>query len=180
MRIPADDERTSEPRPLVNYLRTCIVVFGYVLGGWSILEFILVFAVRGLPFVRSSPIPALGSMNLVAMALWIISPLLLVIGCWGLQHHRRWARTVLLTYSALWVAGVIGTRAIVLLDTRFWLSSGSILRRLSVAVGTLDSTIYGSAFPVLVILFLMRPEMRVNSLDLQSGFTPVLKQEDPQ
>jgi hypothetical protein len=179
MRIPADDERTSA-RPLVNYLRACIVVFGYVLGGWSILEFILVFAVLGLPFVRSSPIPALGSMNLVAMALGIISPLLLVVGCWGLQHHRRWARTVLLTYSALLLAGMIGTRIIVFLDMRFWVQSGSILRRLAVAAGTLDSTIYGSVFPVLVILFLMRPEMKANYPDIQSGFTPVLKHEDPQ
>jgi hypothetical protein len=175
-RVANQIERTSSE--LAEQLRRWIVVGGYLLGGWSLLQSILMFSVWGLPFNRHFLIEILTPIHRLATALWLVAPPLLVIGCWRFQQHRRWARPALLTAAGVWIGGVFGIHVV---DFIAFLSaphrsftSGEIL---SLAAGRLDLAVYSSVFSVSIILCLTRREVRDEFPEFRAGFTPVFKGE---
>src|SRR5687768_7105437 len=92
---------------LADRLRRWIVIAGYVLGAWTVFQTTSLLIAFGLPFNRHFRVELLTSIHRVGTLLYLVSPLLLLSGCWGFQHHRRWARPVLLTYAGTWIAGLL-------------------------------------------------------------------------
>src|SRR5687768_7096130 len=103
------DRPSSE---LAERLRRWIVVAGYALGGWAILQVARTLVAWGLPFNRGFRIELLMPLHRLATALWMLAPCWLVVGCWGFQQQRRWARPVLLTYAGMWIVGVFGGQVV--------------------------------------------------------------------
>jgi hypothetical protein len=159
-------------------LRRWIVVAGYILGGWAILQGALNLMAWGLPFNFSFRIEILIPIHRIAVAAYMVAPLLLIAGCWGFQHHRRWARPVLLTYAVLWIVAVFGVQLVQLIDTLSGaygdLNFGQVF---SIALGGFDLAVYASVFPVLLALCLLRPEIRDHFPEFRSGFAPIMGDE---
>src|SRR5437016_14063544 len=97
--MPDGTEHTSSE--LAERLRLGIVLAGYILGGWAILQIALTLVAGGwdMLFRRGFRFTIMIPIFRLAAAIYIISPFLLVAGCAGFQRHRRWARTVLLIYA---------------------------------------------------------------------------------
>ena len=168
--------RTSSE--LAERLRRWIVIAGYVLGGWAILQVALTLIAWGLPFNHYFRIEWLTPIHRLATALWMVAPLLLVAGCWGFQQHRRWARPVLLTYAGMWIVGVFGAQGVQFIDTLSGAYGDLPFRQLfSMALGGLDLAVYASVFPVSVVLCLMRPEVRDHFPEFRTGFAPIVGSE---
>jgi hypothetical protein len=162
---------------LAERLRRWIVVAGYVVGGWGILQAIWIFIAWGLPFItRSFGTWYLTPIYRLAAPLYLASPLLLVVGCWGFQRHRRWARTVLLTYAGTWITGLLGMQGVLFVDTLSGNFVGlTFMQRFSVAVGSFDLLVYASVYPALLVLCLMRREIRDRFPEFRTGFAPILR-----
>jgi hypothetical protein len=171
----ASDGTSSD---LAERLRRWIVVPGYVLGAWAIFRSAVMLIAWGLPFNRYFRIELLTPVHRLATALFYLSPLLLVAGCWGFQHHRPWARPVLLTYAGMWIAGIFGLQLVEFIET---LSGAygdlSFRQQLSMALGQFDLSVYSGVFPVSVVLCLARPEVRDHFPEFRSGFAPILSSE---
>lgn len=166
---------------LAERLRRWIVVGGYILGGWALLQSAFMLLVwgpdlynRGFRYMIFVPIHRLSVM------LWLASPLLLLVGCWGFQRHRPWARPVLLSYAGAAVVGMLGIQAVHFTD----ILSGSYGDRtfrqvLSAAVSQFDLVVWASVFPAFVYLSLGRPEVRDTFPEFRPGFTPLPGREKP-
>ncbi len=166
-------DRTSSD--LAERLRRWIVVAGYILGGWAILQVVLTLVAWGLPFNRGFRIELLTPIHRLATALWMVAPPLLVAGCWGFQQHRRWARPVLLTYAGMWTVGVFGAQVVQFIDSLSGAYGDLTFRQLfSMALGGLDLAVYASVFPVSVVLCLLRPEVRDHFHEFRAGFAPII------
>lgn len=160
---------------LADRLRRWIVVAGYVLGGWAILQAAAILIAWGLPFNRHFRSEWLTQIHRVGMALYLVSPLVLVSGCWGFQHHRRWARPVLLTYAGMWIAGLLAMQGVHFLETLSGAYSDFTFRQhFSLALGNFDLLLYASVYPVSLILCLTRPEVRDQFAEFRTGFAPIL------
>jgi hypothetical protein len=178
----ANDFNPAPPEPsppasrsLAAELRRWIVIAGYVLGGWAIVQSALNLAAWGLPFNFSYGIGVLEPIDRVAKVLHLLAPLLLVAGCWGFQHHRPWARPVLLTYAGTWVVGLFGVLGVSVVDTMSG-SYGDLTSRqmFTMALNRLDIFVYASVYPVVLVLCLMRPEVRDQFPEFRGGFAPVM------
>jgi hypothetical protein len=166
-------DRTSSE--LAERLRRWIVVAGYLLGGWAILQAALNLVAWGLPFNRGFRIGFLTLIHRLATALWMVAPLLLVAGCWGFQQHRSWARPVLLTYAGMWIAGVFGAQVVQFIDTLSGAYGDVTFRQLfSMALSGLDLAVYASVFPVSLVLCLLRPDVRDQFPEFRMGFGPIV------
>src|SRR5687767_14556147 len=111
------DEPDAISSDLAEQLRRWIVVAGLALAAWAIVQMILIFVVWEQPFNRGFRIWLLMPIYRLAAMLYLVSPLILVAGCWGFKQHRRWARPVLLTYAGMWIAGVLGLHGVQFIDT---------------------------------------------------------------
>jgi hypothetical protein len=168
----ANDRSSHE---LAQRLRRWIVVAGYALGGWAILQVALTLVAWGLPFSRGFRIGLLTPIHRLTTALWLLAPLLLVVGSWGLQQHRRWARPVLLTYAGMWIAGVFGAQVVRFIDTLSGAYGDLTFRQqFSAALGGFDLAVYASVFPVSLVLCLLRPEVRDHFPEYRAGFAPIV------
>ncbi len=160
---------------LADRLRHWIVVGGYVLGGWGILQVVLTLVTWGLPFNQYFSIEVLTPVHQLATALWMVAPLLLVTGCWGFQQHRRWARPALLTYSGMWIVGVFGAQGVQFIDILSGANGDLTFRQqFNAALGGFDLAVYASVFPVSLVLCLTRPEIRDQFPEFRSGFAPIV------
>jgi len=163
---------------LAERIRRWIVGAGYILGGWAILQSALLLLTWGLPFNRYFRIEVLTPIHRLATASWLVAPLVLVAGCWGLQQHRRWARPVLLTYAVMWVAGMFGAQAVQFIDSVSGAHGDLTFRQLlTMALSGFDLAVYASVFPVLLVLCLLRPEVRDHFPEFRSGFAPIINGE---
>ena len=157
------------------YLRRWLIFGGYALGAWSIVQIgYLVFA-WGVPdrffgntFLRAA--------HRLSLAMYFISPAPLVIGCWGLQTFQRWAKAVLWTYVALWLAGTFGLYAVSAIDALTESRGLSWQQSASFALGSLDQFVYASVYPIILLLCLRRPEIRDYRPKLR-GFAPIIPQQ---
>lgn len=160
---------------LAERIRRWIIVAGYVLGAWAILQSALLLISDGLPFNIIFRPYLLIPIHRLAVILWLVSPLLLVIGCWGFQHHQRWAKSILLTYAGTWIAGVFLIQCVQFIDS---IAGGygdvTAGRHFRFALGLFDLFVYSSVYPVLLILCLTRPGIRDNFAEFRPGFTPVI------
>jgi hypothetical protein len=169
-------DRTSSE--LAERLRRWIVVAGYVLGGWAILQAALTIIAWGLPFNRYFRVELLTAIHRLAAALYLVSPLLLVAGCWAFQHHRRWARPVLLTYAGMWIAGVFGVQVVQFIEMLSGAYGDLTFRQqFGTALGGFDLSVYASVFPVSLVLCLTRPEVRDQFPEFRTGFAPIVSGE---
>jgi hypothetical protein len=172
------DLRAPTSSDLAERLRRWIVIAGYVLGGWAILQTLLILIAWGLPFNRYFPIELLTPIHRLATALYLVSPLPLIAGCWGFQHHKRWARPVLLTYSGMWIGSLFALQGVEFIDT---LSGAygdlSFRQKFSMALGGFDRLVYASVYPVSLILCLIWPEVRDHFPEFRTGFAPILTRE---
>jgi hypothetical protein len=169
-------DRSEHPSSeLAERLRLWIVLAGYILGGWAILQIALMLMAWGLPFKAGFRFRIMVPIHRLATAMYLVSPFLLVAGCWGFHRHRRWARTVLLTYAGTWVAAVFGMRIVQFIDTLSGTYGDlSSLAIFSMALSGIDLAVYTSVFPVLMVLCLARPEVRDQFPEFRAGFTPII------
>ena len=166
-------DRTSSD--LAERLRRWIVVAGYVLGAWGIIQVALTLVAWGLPFNRDFGIEWLTPIQRLATGFWMLAPLLLVAGCWGLGRHRSWARPVLLTYAGMWIAGVFGGQVVQFIDMLSGEYGELTFRQLcSMVLAGLDLAVYASVFPVSMVLCLLRPEVRDHFPEFRAGFAPIV------
>jgi hypothetical protein len=100
----------------------------------------------------------------------MLAPLLLIVGAWGLQYHRRGARLVLLMYAGLWIVGSVGVQLIDFID--YLAQSGLSTRQLfGMAAGRFDLAVYGLVYPVFVTVCLARPEIEDHFSEHRRGFS---------
>lgn len=160
---------------LAERLRRWIVVGGFILGGWVLLQNGLMLLAWGeLTFSRWFQFRILVPVHRLSIMLWLASPLLLLVGCWGFQRHRQWARPVLLCYAGAAVVGMLGTQTVHFID----ILSGSygeqsFRQLLSAALSQFDLLVWASVFPAFVYVSLGRPEVRDTFPEFRPGFTPV-------
>jgi hypothetical protein len=169
------DGSETRSSDLAERLRLWIVLGGYILGGWAIIQFALSLIAWGPPFQRFFRIEILTPIHWLSSAMLLVSPLLLLAGCWGFQRHRRWARPVLFTYAGMWVAGLLGVKIaqfVNMLDGAYGDMSSTAL--FSSALGTLDLAVYASVFPIFVVLCLTHPAVRDQFPEFRAGFAPIV------
>jgi hypothetical protein len=176
---PTVTDVSSTSSELAERLRRWMVVAGYILGGWAVLQVALTLVAWGLlPFNRGFRIGLLTPIHRLATAFWMVAPALLVAGCWGFQQHRRWARPVLLTYAGMWIVGVFGAQVVQFIDTLSGAYGDHTFRQLfSTALGGFDFALYASVFPALLVLCLLRPEVRDHFPEFRPGFAPIVSGE---
>jgi hypothetical protein len=154
-------------RELSDWLRRVLIITGYILGGWNIVQFLLLNAWDQFWLVLRSA----GLRNEIwglANGCQILAPVLLCAGCWGLQQHRGWARNLLLCYAWMWMLGYLGGFAF----SPFYGNYNSLGWKMVIdtAVATLGSIVAASAFPVILALCLFRWEFRDPPIDAGRGF----------
>jgi hypothetical protein len=171
---------SGTPIELVERLRKWIIVGGYALGGWVLFQNVLMVLAWGPSiFSRHFRFAASVPIQRLAVLLWLASPVLLLVGCWGFQRHRPWARPVLLTYAGAAVAGMFGMQVVHLADILSGAGGEMSFRQvLSAALGQLDLAVWASVFPAFVYLCLGRPEVRDTFPEFHHGFTPVGRWDD--
>ena len=166
---------------LAERLRRWIVVGGYTLGCWVALQNALMLLAWGpVIFNRAFRFMVFIPIHRLAVTLWLASPLLLLVGCWGFDRRRRWARPVLLTYAGAAVAGLFATQALRFADIVSGSGSDGDQAFAQVVVTALrqfDLAIWASVFPAFVYLSLGRPEVRQTFPEFRRGFTPILRRD---
>jgi hypothetical protein len=170
-----EEKMETSASTLADRLRWWIVAIGYALAGWAIFQTLFMFAAWGNLFNRFFPSPALTALHGIATLCYLAAPLLLLAGCWGFQHHRRWARPFLLSYAGAWVGGVFLMQVIQFMDIMSQSVGGFNPRQLfASALGTFDLLIYSSVYPIALVVCLTRTEIRDNFSELGRGFSPIV------
>lgn len=167
---------------LANRLRRWIVVTGYVLGAWAIFKTVLNFlAWRQLALGQLLSdvyfrLEVLTHVYRGGALLYLVSPFLLVGGCWGFQRQRRWARPVLFAYAGTWIGGLLTTQGASFLAT-LWDAYGrsGFWQYSTLALRDLDPLVYASVYPVSLVLYLTRADVRGQSPESRTGFAPVME-----
>ena len=164
---------------LADHLRRWIIVGGLVLGGWGLVENLLMLAAWGpAVYERHFRFAALVPLHRLSVAMWYVAPPLLLVGCWAFYRHRPWARPVLLAYAAVAVGGLLGVQVAHFADVLSGARGDLTFRQvLSGAVGQLDLLVFGSVFPAFVFLSLRRPEVGDTFAAGRGGF--VLTPREP-
>jgi hypothetical protein len=132
-------------------LRRFALVGGYAIAILHWGSFLLVYLAS-----HPSRFPgSFGSMWLrVSELLTLTAVALLPIGIVGLQFRKRWARTVLLSYAAMWILGMslVYVWNYVEVEVFIRTSSQTIAQQILTALGELELLIYYCAFPILLTL----------------------------
>jgi hypothetical protein len=118
----------------------------------------------------------------VATLLYLVSPLILITGCWGFQRHLRWARPLLVTYACAWIAALFGMQVVVAINSLSGTIdqntfSQSVWQHISLVAGSLELPMYGSVYAVFLLWCLSRPELRDQFSQGPRGFTPIVKDD---
>lgn len=175
------NEAQSASSELAEQLRRWIVVGGYALGGWVLLQNTLLLLAWGpVIFTRDFRFMVFMPIHRLAVMLWLASPLLLLMGCWGFQRRRRWARPVLLAYAGAACAGLCATQALHFADIVSGSGASGDLTYPQVfvtALGQFDLLIWGSVFPAFVYFSLGRPEVMAAFPESRRGFSPILRRD---
>jgi hypothetical protein len=171
----------SRPNDLAEWLRRVIIAIGYVTGACWLVHASLGSSIslidagrRGIPI----------GPRIFAFwwdFAWVSAAVLLLIGTWGSQRHRRWGRPLLFASAALMIATILTNHVISMIG---WMllnySPGLVgLRRAASIAGDLNMAVYQSVFPVILILCLRRPELADTFPDPHRGFPPLFEPEMP-
>jgi hypothetical protein len=177
----ADPLGTSS-NDLADWLRRWLVIGGYCLAGWQFFVMVLAIVTFGPRLRFYLRMDWQGVNGLLVGGVYLISLIFLAIGCWGLQHYRRWARPMLLTYAGTWIFGQLA-RAVVSC-VWFYQRSGHYFRStdpLEVLLGMtnfyVDPAVYACVNAVTLILCLRRPELTDQFPEARRGFAPVIRDE---
>lgn len=161
-----------DPRDMPDSLRRLLVIFGYAvaIGYWDSL--VLAFAGG-----RAAHFPGLsGGLWLRVSQLAILAAAaLLPVGIAGLQLRKRWARTVLSLYAALWILGMLVMYVGNYLAVHFFISSNHppAIAQVPQVLAIFAQLTYVWAYPAL-ILVCVRPTQawrdRIRRLLIVGGY----------
>jgi hypothetical protein len=174
------DTLDPESSDLAASVRRWLIIGGYILGGQGTLQTVLMFMNWGSPFYEFVSHRYLRPLYLLATICLLLSPPLLITGCWAFQHHKSWARTILLTYAGSWIAGLFANVVVRIVDMLSRPPSPlgwSWANVVSMVVYPFGYFIYSSVFAAALALCLMRPEIRDYFPESGRGFAPVFKDE---
>lgn len=164
---------------LADHLRRWIIIVGYFLGIWGLLQVVAVLMAWGLPFNRRFQFPLVTLMHRLGTVLWMGAPILLLVGCWAFQNHQRAARTLLLSYAVVWFAALLATVVVQISDVVSGAHGDNTLAEMAYAFFSgLDVRIHASVFPLSVVLVLTRPEIRDQFPEFRRRFE-VVRPEQP-
>jgi hypothetical protein len=159
-------------------LRLVIIKVGYALAGWALVRNLIILCAWGSLFDRSFTSEIFAIIHHGSWMLCLIAPFVLFAGCWGFQRHLPWARSVLLTYSWMWMVGALGLQiAEISEDFSAWRSGLSYWQVLSFAILQMDQWVGTSLFPFLLILYFNQRELKDEFPHLGRGFAVLPKHE---
>jgi hypothetical protein len=174
-------QRDPNSNDLADWLRRCIVISGYCLAAWQFVVtfFVAITLGEAWRFYFRTDWPLLGRGLLGA--LYVMSTVLLAIGCWGLQHYRHWARPILVAFAGTWIFGQFA-RAVVscigfYLESTQWRSFKPSDVFIVMTNYYLDPAVYASVYAVGLVACLRRPELRDKFPKMRRGFAPVFRDD---
>jgi hypothetical protein len=172
------DHVEANSSDLADWLRRWIVIAGYFIAGWGLLQMSLEVISWGPLFYLHLRIGWPGFLALLFEGLCLSALVLLLVGCWGFQHQRRWARPVLLTYAGTWLTFELAAAAFRIIDTLAQRHPALTPRtEFAFLVSQLDPVISGSLYAFALVLCLRRPELRDQFPEMRRGFAPVFRDD---
>lgn len=172
-------ERLDPPNALADWLRRVIVVSGYVLGTWWLVDMLLNMGVL-LDQAHRFQSPSRGLLPYLVWRefTWVTALVLLLIGTWGFHRHRRWGRPVLRIAAALMLVALFVIDGISLF-TPFFGPRANGIEKAAVLSHVVTMATYEGLFPLLLLLCLRRPELIESFADAHRGFTPLTGEDAP-
>jgi hypothetical protein len=170
---PLDRTMELDAHPLAVWIRRFLIVAGYAIGVSGMAQTLLLPFVWRPAFDSLRLYGALKPIYLLFLFASSASPVLLLIGIWGFHQRKRWARRLLLIYIVTYIGGTLGLPAVACI-AGLRISPDRVSTLIGVGLIQFVELINPCIYPLLLLLCLMRSELRDKFADSRPGFTPLL------
>ena len=167
MNIPPDSAAPTAPdsfsaaartqEGMAHRLLTWVTIGGLALGTYGTFHAVTSLVFGASPADRAFTSARLEAVHRLAVVAVLASQVLQMIGSAALWRRRLLGRTLLLTYAAVYLAGLILLEAMRAIDTAATMSPGTAAQHALLVVGQMHLLVYGSVFPMFLVLVLTRP-----------------------
>ena len=142
--------------PIAQRLLTWVTIGGLILGTYGTFHAVTTLTFGTNPADRPFHVATYDSIHRLAVTTVFASQVLQLVGSTALWRRRLLGRTLLITYAVVYLAGLI------LVQTMRGIDAASLPDTLTsqkamVALGEMHLMVYGSVFPMILLVILTRP-----------------------
>ena len=142
---------------MAHRLLTWVTIGGLVLGTYGTFHAVTSLVFGTPPTARAFNSPRLESIHRLAVITVLASQVLQMIGSAALWRRRLLGRTLLLTYAAAYLGGLMLLETMRAIDTASAYGPDMTGRHAILLLGQMHLLIYGSVFPMFLAVVLTRP-----------------------
>ena len=146
----------EDANTMAQRLITWVTIGGLILGTYGTVSAVMTLTFGTNPADRPFNSPTFEAVHRLAVVTVLASQVLQVVGAAALWRRRLLGRTLLLAYAALYLGGLILTQVMRLIDTVSLPQSLQGQEGMAL-VGERHLLVYGSVFPLCLIVILTRP-----------------------